>query len=42
MYVDKKDRTVNNQRLEGGLPVGFNGEWTGDSHIVAFDVGYKF
>ncbi len=42
MYVDKKDRTVNNLRLEGGLPVGFNGEWTGDSHLVAFDVGYKF
>ena len=42
MYVDKKDRTVNNLRTEGGIPVGFNGKWTGDAHLVAFDVGYKF
>ncbi len=42
MYVDKKDRTVNNLRTEGGLPVGFNGKWTGDAHLVAFDIGYKF
>ncbi len=42
MYMDKKDRTNNNLRLEGGIPVGFNGEWTGDAHLVAFDVGYKF
>ncbi len=42
MYVDKKDRTVSNLRLENGIPVGFNGEWTGDAHLVAFDVGYKF
>jgi long-chain fatty acid transport protein len=42
MYVDKKDRTVNNLRLEGGLPVGFDGTWTGDAHLVALDIGYKF
>jgi long-chain fatty acid transport protein len=42
MYVDKKDRTVSNSRFEGANPVGFNGKWTGDSHLVAFDVGYKF
>ena len=42
MYVDKKDRTVNNLRTEGVIPVGFNGEWTGDAHLVAFDIGYKF
>ncbi len=42
MYVDKKDRTVNNLRLEDGLPVGFNGTWTGDAHLVALDIGYRF
>ena len=42
MYVDKKDRTENNLRTEGGIPVGFNGKWTGDAHLVAFDIGYKF
>ncbi len=42
MYVDKKDRTVSNLRLEGANPVGFEGEWTGDAHLVAFDVAYKF
>lgn len=38
MYVDKKDRTVNNQTASAG----FNGTWTGDAHLVALDVGYKF
>jgi long-chain fatty acid transport protein len=42
MYVDKKDRTVSNFRNEGLNPVGFNGTWTGDAHLVALDVGYKF
>ena len=46
MFVDKKDRTVNNQSVPpivAGTPLtGFNGEWTGDAHLVAFDVGYKF
>ena len=44
MYVDKKDRTVNNQTTATppSFGSGFNGEWTGDSHLVAFDIGYKF
>jgi long-chain fatty acid transport protein len=43
-YVDKKDRTVNNQ-TSGPFPsygTGFNGTWSGDAHLVALDVGYKF
>jgi long-chain fatty acid transport protein len=41
MYVDKFDRTVNNQQ---GLPIltGFNGTWTGDAWLVGLDVGYNF
>ena len=42
MYVDKKDRDGNNLRVEGTNPVGFDGEWKGDAHLVAADVGYKF
>jgi hypothetical protein len=44
MYVDKDDRTENNQINEAppSIGSGFNGEWTGDAHLVAFDVGYKF
>ncbi|MEK6778092.1 MAG: outer membrane protein transport protein, partial [Candidatus Deferrimicrobiota bacterium] len=42
MYVDKKDRTVSNIRSEGSNVVGFNGKWSGDAHLVALDVGYKF
>ena len=42
MYVDKKDRTVSNIRPEGSNVVGSNGKWTGDAHLVAFDIGYKF
>jgi long-chain fatty acid transport protein len=47
MYVDKKDRTVNNQSVppisaQGTPGTGFNGKWTGDAHLVAFDIGYKF
>jgi long-chain fatty acid transport protein len=45
MYVDKKDRTVDNQiDLPPGGPygTGFNGTWTGDAHLVALDIGYKF
>jgi long-chain fatty acid transport protein len=44
MYVDKKDRTVNNQ-VNLSFPrtgSGFNGTWTGDAHLVSLDVGYKF
>jgi long-chain fatty acid transport protein len=43
-YVDKKDRTVNNQ-TSGPFPsygTGFNGTWSGDAHLLAFDIGYKF
>ena len=44
MYVDKKDRTVNNQ---AALPFpsygsGFNGTWTGDAWLAGLDVAYKF
>ena len=44
MYVDKKDRTVNNQTSVAppSFGSGFNGKWTGDAHLVAFDIGYKF
>jgi long-chain fatty acid transport protein len=48
MYVDRKDRTVNNQSIPPidpatGTPgTGFNGTWSGDAHLVAFDIGYKF
>jgi len=42
MYIDKKDRTVNNLRLEGGVPAGQNGTWTGSSWLASMDVGYKF
>jgi long-chain fatty acid transport protein len=44
MYVDKKDRTVNNQTTATppSFGTGFNGKWTGDAHLVALDVGYKF
>jgi long-chain fatty acid transport protein len=45
MYVDKKDRTVDNQvdfPVGGPYGTGFNGTWTGDAHLVALDIGYKF
>ncbi|MGZ8473819.1 MAG: OmpP1/FadL family transporter [Candidatus Deferrimicrobiaceae bacterium] len=44
MYVDKKDRTVNNQInvAPPSIGSGFNGTWKGDAHLVALDVGYKF
>jgi long-chain fatty acid transport protein len=47
MYLDKKDRTVNNQ-TPNGVPspvsygAGFDGSWSGDAHLLAFDIGYKF
>ncbi len=43
-YVDKKDRTVNNQQNVAAPSIGsgFNGTWKGDAHLVALDVGYKF
>ena len=42
MYIDKKDRTVSNTRLEGSNPVGMNGTWTGNAWLASLDVGYKF
>lgn len=42
MYVHRKDRTVSNIRPEGSNIVGFNGEWSGDAHLVALDLGYRF
>jgi len=44
MYLDKKDRTVNNQVNVAAPSIGsgFDGKWSGDAHLVAFDVGYKF
>jgi long-chain fatty acid transport protein len=40
MYVDKKDRKVDN--LDMATLSGFDGEWSGDAHLVALDVGYNF
>jgi len=34
MYIDKKDRTVNNSQ--------FNGTWTGNAWLAGLDVGYHF
>ena len=44
MYLDKKDRTVNNQvnLAPPRTGSGFNGTWTGDAHLVSLDLGYKF
>ncbi|MBP2674941.1 MAG: rane protein involved in aromatic hydrocarbon degradation [Deltaproteobacteria bacterium] len=40
MYIDKKDRTVNNQN--NATLTGFNGTWTGSAWLAGLDVGYKF
>lgn len=40
MYVDKKDRTVNNQN--NATLTGFNGTWTGDSWLAGLDITYNF
>jgi len=48
MFIDKQDRTVANQPASnatyypGYATSGFNGKWTGDAHLLALDVGYKF
>jgi len=42
MYVDKFDRTVNNQAFTAAGGSGFNGTWTGDAWLVGLDVGYNF
>jgi long-chain fatty acid transport protein len=43
-YVDKKDRTVSNQTTPAypSYGTGFSGKWTGDAHLVALNLGYKF
>jgi len=40
MYVDKKDRTANNQN--NATLTGFNGTWTGDSWLAGLDITYNF
>ncbi len=40
MYIDKFDRTVNNQN--NATLTGFNGTWTGNAWLAALDIGYKF
>jgi long-chain fatty acid transport protein len=40
MYIQKFDRTVNNQVTAAGT--GFNGTWTGDAWLASLDVGYNF
>ncbi len=40
MYIDKFDRTVNNQNV--AAMSGFNGTWSGDAWLVGMDIGYKF
>ena len=42
MYIDKKDRTVNNQAITAAGGTGFNGTWTGDAWLAGLDVGYHF
>ena len=39
-YVDKMDRTVNNQSI--AALTGFNGTWTGSAWLVGLDLGYNF
>ncbi|MHB8833274.1 MAG: OmpP1/FadL family transporter [Desulfobacteria bacterium] len=40
MYIQKFDRTVNNQNTAAGT--GFNGTWTGNAWLAGLDVGYSF
>jgi len=40
MYIDKFDRTVNNQSI--ATLSGFNGTWSGDAWLAGLDVGYHF
>ncbi len=44
MYTDKRNRTANNQTFPAppSVGTGFNGQWKGDAHLVALDLGYKF
>lgn len=42
MYIDKKDRTVNNQAITAAGGTGFNGTWTGNAWLASLDVGYHF
>ena len=40
MYIQKFDRTVNNQNNATGT--GFNGTWTGNAWLAGLDVAYNF
>lgn len=40
MYIDKQDRTVDNQITAAGT--GAKGTWTGNAWLAGLDVGYKF
>jgi long-chain fatty acid transport protein len=40
MYIQKFDRTVNNQVTAAGT--GFNGTWSGNAWLAGLDVGYRF
>jgi len=52
MYVQKKDRTMNNMDNPPIVPAGltgagtarngFNGTWSGDAWLAGLDIGYKF
>jgi len=43
MYINKLDRTVNNQVNTTAAPgSGFSGTWTGNAWLAGLDVGYKF
>jgi len=42
IYIDKKDRTVSNIRVENGAPVGQNGTWEGNSWLAGMDIAYRF
>jgi long-chain fatty acid transport protein len=42
MYIQKFDRTVNNQTFTAAGGSGFNGTWTGNAWLLGMDVGYKF
>jgi long-chain fatty acid transport protein len=42
MYIQKFDRTVNNQAFTAAGGTGFNGTWSSNAWLAGLDVGYKF
>lgn len=42
MYLDKRNRTVNNLTDADPTVNNFNGTWKGDAHLASLDVGYRF